>query len=337
MATMNSPFKAAKRQNRKLRAAIDGPSGSGKSYSALRLAFALKAAGLCKNIAAIDTESESLSLYAGESPDGIPWQFDTLNLKQFSPTQFTASISEAVKHGYDCIVIDSLSHAWIGKDGALDLVDKKDVVNKFTAWKDVTPMHREMIDAITGCKAHIIVTMRSKTEYVMETDTNKQGKTIQVPRKIGMAPVQRDGMEYEFDIYGSMDWSHQFKISKSRCSIMQDRTAVKPGPSFWNPLFEWLEGIETVERTGPKTALEETVEETETRKAREQGEAYEKMKLAIESANDPASLSSLKDLLKSESGKIESGKLTVIRNLYAEKRDALNAANPVTAPTTVTP
>lgn len=323
---MSSPFKAAKRANRKLRAAIDGPSGSGKSYSALRLAFSLKSAGLCKKIAAIDTESESLSLYAGEAPDGVVWEFDTLNLKQFSPTQFTASINEAVKHGYDCIVIDSLSHAWIGKDGALDLVDKKDG-NKFTAWKDVTPMHREMIDAIIGCKAHVIVTMRSKTEYVMETETNKQGKTVQVPRKIGMAPVQRDGMEYEFDIYGSMDWSHQFKITKSRCSIMQDRTAVKPGPSFWNPLFEWLEGIETVVRTEPKTALEETAEETEARKTREQTEAYEKMKSAIESANDSESLSALKDLLKSESAKIESGKLSVIRNLYAEKRAALNPAN----------
>lgn len=310
---MSSPFKSAKRQNRKLRAAIDGPSGAGKSYTALRLAFAMKAAGLCTKIAAIDTESESLSLYAGENPDGEAWQFDTLNLKQFSPTQFTAAIGEAVKYGYDCVVIDSLSHAWIGKDGALDLVDKKDG-NKFTAWKDVTPMHREMIDAIINCKAHVIVTMRSKTEYVMEIETNKQGKQVQVPRKIGMAPVQRDGMEYEFDIYGSMDWSHQLKISKSRASVMQDRTAVKPGPSFWSPLFTWLEGIETVKDTGPKTALEETREET-----------FARLKSLVESAADIAGMESLKDVLKADVVKLDEAEKNAVRKLYSEKLTELKS------------
>lgn len=230
-----SKFTKAVRSQRKVHAAIDGPSGAGKTFTALRLAFSLVDAGMATRVAVIDTENSSASLYATEQPDGRAWDFDTLNLKKFGPDQFTDAINEAVKEKYDAVVIDSLSHAWIGEGGALDIVDNKGG-NKFTAWKDVTPMHRRMIDTIIRCPAHIIVTMRSKTEYVLEDD--EKGK--KVPRKIGVAPVQRDGMEYEFDLYASMDWGHQIKVSKSRCSRMQDATTVKPGPGFWAPLFDWL-------------------------------------------------------------------------------------------------
>lgn len=230
-----SKFTRAIRSQRKVHAAIDGPPGAGKTFTALRLAFSLVDAGMATRVAVIDTENNSASLYATEAPDGRAWDFDTLNLKSFKPDNFSDAINEAIREKYDCIVIDSLSHAWVGEGGALDIVDSKSG-NKFTAWKDVTPMHRRMIDTIIRCPAHIIATMRSKTEYVLEDD--KDGK--KVPRKIGVAPVQREGMEYEFDIYASMDWSHQIKVSKSRCPQMQDATTIKPNAAFWRPLFDWL-------------------------------------------------------------------------------------------------
>jgi len=231
-----SSFVKAVRSLRKLHAAIDGPSGSGKTFTGLRLAFALVQAKIGNRVAVIDTEHNSASLYAGECPDGTPWEFDTLNLKTFGPDKFSEAIRTAVKEGYDTILVDSLSHAWVGEGGALDIVDQKG--GKFQAWKDVTPLHRQMIDTIIRCPANVIVTMRSKTEFVMEKDERTGNTTV---RKVGMAPVQRDGMEYEFDLYGSIDWSHQLKITKSRCRPMQDMTAVKPGPLFWSPLFEWLQ------------------------------------------------------------------------------------------------
>lgn len=228
-------FQKAVRSRRRLKAAIDGPSGAGKTYSTLRLAFSLVEAGLGSRVAVVDTENDSASLYAGEAPDGRPWEFDTLNLKEFGPDRFVSALEVAFKGGYDVVVVDSLSHAWVGDGGALDLVDKKGG-NKFAAWKDVTPLHRRMVDAIVRAPAHVLVTMRSKTEYVLEDD--ERGK--KVPRKIGVAPVQREGMEYEFDVYASTDWSHQLKVTKSRCPVMQDMTGVKVGPAFWRPLFDWL-------------------------------------------------------------------------------------------------
>jgi hypothetical protein len=201
--------------------------------------MAMIEAGLATRLGVIDTEKGSASLYSGEAPDRKIWEFDSVQLDQFNPDQYAAALKAAEDAGFDVVVIDSLSHAWIGKGGALDLVDQKGG-NKFTGWKDVTPLHRKMVDGIIGSKAHVIATMRSKTEWVMEEQLNKKGEKVQVPRKIGTAPLQRDGMEYEFDVYGSLDWSHQIKISKSRCPALQDATGIKPDYSFWQPLFDWL-------------------------------------------------------------------------------------------------
>jgi hypothetical protein len=238
-----SLFKKAVRSRRKLRAAFDGPAGSGKTFTALRLAFSLVQAGMAKSVAVIDTENESASLYAGEAPDGVPWDFASMNLKQFGPDQFSYALNTAVNEGFDCVVIDSLSHAWIGEGGALDLVDSKGG-NKFTAWKDITPLQRKMVDTIIRCNAHVLATMRSKTEYILEEQVNAHGKTVQVPVKKGMAPIQRDGLEYEFDLYGSIDQGSQLRITKSRCSLMHGQTAIKPGPQFWKPLLDWLQSAE---------------------------------------------------------------------------------------------
>ncbi len=233
-------FTPATRKKAKLRLGLDGPAGTGKTYTALRLAFTIG-----KRVAVIDTESGSASKYQGDSPDGVPFDFDVLELDSFAPTDYTAAIEEAGRLGYDVLIIDGLSHAWQGKDGALELVNKKGG-NSFTAWKDVTPMHTRMIEAIIRAPLHVIATLRSKTEYVLETNAN--GK--QEPRKIGMAPIQRAGMEYEFDIYGSMDWSHVLTVSKSRCPSVDNAVVVKPGPSFMEPIIRWLETGEVV-RTVP--------------------------------------------------------------------------------------
>lgn len=238
-------FSKATRKALKGRIAIDGPSGSGKTFTALRMAFSIVAPG--KRIVVISSESGAVEKYVGLAPDGIAWDFDIGYLPDFSPDTYTKSILAAGKAGYDVIVIDSLSHAWAGEGGALELVDraagKSQSQNTYFAWRDITPMHNRMLEAIVRSPAHIIGTMRSKTEYVLET---VNGKTV--PKKVGMSPIQRAGMEYEFDLYCSMNLDHVCYVSKTRCPSLDGKMEVKPGAEFIEPFGKWLaEGSEVPE------------------------------------------------------------------------------------------
>lgn len=222
---MTHAFKKATKTQARLRLALIGPSGSGKTYSALAIATELG-----KKVALIDTERGSASKYAGD-----PFDFDTLDLESFEPANYVDAIQSAEEAGYDVLVIDSLSHAWVGKGGALEQVDNRATANKFAAWREVTPMHNALVDAILGARLHVVATMRSKTEYALEQDG---GKTKVV--KLGLAPVQRDGMEYEFDVIGDIDQRHVLRVTKTRCAALDDAVIPKPGAEIAKTLREWL-------------------------------------------------------------------------------------------------
>jgi uncharacterized protein YjhX (UPF0386 family) len=227
-------FQPATRKKSRLRMTLDGPAGSGKTYTALRFAHTLANGG---RIAYIDTERGSASKYVGECPDGTPWTFDVVEMTTFSPEKYTELIQMAGKMGYTVLVIDSLSHAWEGVGGALEIKDRVSDKNQYTAWRTVTPIHNRMVDTILQSPCHVITTMRSRMEYVQ--DLNEFGKVVGI-RKVGMAPIQRPGMEYEFDLVCDMDWSHILTVSKSRCSAVADMKVERPGPAFITPVIEWL-------------------------------------------------------------------------------------------------
>ncbi len=221
-------FKRAVKSQAKARIGLIGPSGSGKTYTALLLAQTMG-----QRIAVIDTEHGSASKYADE------FQFDTLELANFHPQNYIDGIKAAGQAGYDVIIIDSLSHAWAGSGGALELADKgalKYSGNRFAAWRDVTPLHNQLIEAMLSSPAHVIATMRSKMEYIQTQDS--KGKTI--IRKVGMAPIQRDGMEYEFDIVGDLDIDHNLIISKTRCRALDGVVINKPGKELAETVKAWL-------------------------------------------------------------------------------------------------
>jgi hypothetical protein len=233
------------REKLRLRLAIDGPSGSGKTVTVNRLAKALG-----PRVALIDTESGSARKYAGEDFGEGPIEFDVIELTTFAPTEYTVAIEEAGRAGYDTLIIDSLSHAWEGKEGVLELVDKRGG-NRFVAWREITPTHRRMIEAILTSPCHVLCTMRSKTEYVVDTD--ERGRAV--PHKIGTGPVQRAGMEYEFDIYGSMNWSHILTITKSRCRTVDGAIVARPGAEWMAPVVAWLERGTAATITPPKPTI----------------------------------------------------------------------------------
>lgn len=219
-------FQKATRKQAKARVAIDGPAGSGKTYTALIAAKSLANGG---KIAVIDTERGSASLYADE------FEFDVLELNNFNPRNYIQAIHEAEQAGYAVVVIDSMSHAWEGEGGVLDMHDaaikRQKTENSFTAWKDVTPVHREFVDTMLQSPIHIIATMRAKMEYVQEG-----GKV----RKIGLAPVQRAGTEYEFTLVCDMDVEHTLIVSKSRCKPLADKVVKLPGVAFFDTFRDWL-------------------------------------------------------------------------------------------------
>lgn len=219
-----SLFKKATKAESRARIALVGPGGSGKTWTALEVASLLG-----KKTAVVDTERGSASKYSDR------FQFDVMELDSFQPEKYMAAIDDAEGAGYDSLVIDSLSHAWSGKDGILERVDR---AGGFTGggWKQATPLQNRLVDRILTAKMHVICTMRSKTEYALEK--NAQGKTV--PKKVGLAPVQRDGMEYEFDVMLALDVENNISVEKTRCSELSGRSFHRQNPEIAKIIKAWL-------------------------------------------------------------------------------------------------
>jgi AAA domain len=213
-------FKKATKENLKLRLALSGASGSGKTFSALSIA-----SHLGNRIAVIDTERGSASKYADL------FNFDTCELTNYHPAKYIEAIQSAEGMGYEIIILDSLSHAWFSE---LELAG-----GRFDGWAKVRPLERKLIDAMIGSKCHIIATMRSKTEWLIE-ENQKNGKASYSPKKIGTSPIQASGIEFEFDVAGELDYTHILTISKSRCPAITDKTYLNPGKEFASELQAWL-------------------------------------------------------------------------------------------------
>jgi len=203
-------FKKAEKKRVKLRAALTGTTGSGKTYSALLLARSL--VGPTGTIGLIDSERGSAELYADLT------EFSHLELTDHSIESYKRAIAEAKAAKFDCLIIDSMSHEWMGKGGALEEVDR--ARDKFTeGWRSVTPKHTGFLDDVLSFPGHVVATLRKKMEYVIEK--NDKGKNE--PRKVGLAPVQRDGVEYEFSVVLDIEDSGVMSVVKTRCSALREK------------------------------------------------------------------------------------------------------------------
>ena len=231
-------FRKAEKRKAKLRLGITGAAGSGKTYGAL-----LIAKGLGGKTVLLDTENGSGDLYAAlfdydVGAIGAPYTID----------KYIEGIKQAEALGYEIIVIDSLSHAWAGEGGLLEQVDNiaagSRSGNSYTAWRQVTPQHNKLIETMLNSPCHIIATMRSKTEYVIvENDKGKKE-----PRKVGLAPVQREGMDYEFGVVFDLGQNHMAAVSKDRTSLFDGKTFAI-SEQTGEILRQWLEnGVDLRQR-----------------------------------------------------------------------------------------
>ena len=220
-------FRKAERKKAKLRLALSGPSGSGKTYSALLVAF-----GIGGKVAMIDTERGSGELYAHLG------DYDVCPLEpSFTPQKYIQAIKEAESLGYNVLIIDSLTHAWAGQGGMLEMHDglSARTGNSWTAWRQVTPQHNALVDAILQSSCHVIATIRAKTEYAQ---TQENGKTV--VKRLGMAPVFRDGVEYEFTVFFDLAADHTAAASKDRTGLFDGMLFV-PDKKLGQTLLQWLE------------------------------------------------------------------------------------------------
>ena len=291
----------ATKRRAKLRLGMSGPAGSGKTYSAL-----LIASGLGGRIGMIDTEHGSGDLYADLLPEG----YDVLSLPPpYTPARYIEAIHALEQAGCDVIIVDSLTHAWSGEGGSLDrqgkIADKSG--NSWQAWRQVTPEHNALVEALLRSPCHIIATMRAKTEYVQERD-ERTGKNV--VRKIGLAPIMRDGIEYEFTVFLELDVQHMAFVGKDRTRLL-DGTIFKPSRETGEQLLTWLNtGEEEIRVAKKKMGEEQKAELAEAiNRAQSVDELFNAFSMAYRAATalpDPEALTELTRIKDERKAKLES-------------------------------
>lgn len=243
---MTIQIRKASRKKAKLRLGLSAPSGAGKTLGSLLLAYGI--VGDWNKIGLIDTEEGSGELYVGVTKHNtMIGEFNYVRIsKDYSPINYINAVRALEDIGCEVVILDSLTHAWAGTEGLLDKQSK--IANKsgnsYTAWRDVTPQHNALVACMLQSPAHVIATMRSKVEYAMQEGDNGKKKVV----KLGMAPVQREGMEYEFTAFFDIASDSIATASKDRTDLFStvnaagtlDKRSFIITPEIGKELLAWI-------------------------------------------------------------------------------------------------
>jgi hypothetical protein len=272
----------AKRSKAKIKVGLQGPSGGGKTYSALLLAKGL--VGDWSKIAVIDTENHSADLYSHLG------NYNVLHLEApFTPERYISAIEACEKSSMQAIVVDSISHEWEGTGGILSIHSMM-VGNSFTNWSKLTPRHNEFIQKILQSPAHIIATIRTKQDYVL---SEKNGK--QVPEKIGLKGVTREGMDYELTIVFDININHQSRASKDRTGLFDKVPEFVITEKTGQRILQWCNHTITIEEMKQEISSCKTLEALTTlyhgypEYQQSLSDEFTKKKLALNSVTSKAS------------------------------------------------
>ncbi|MCC2591178.1 AAA family ATPase [Chryseobacterium sp. MFBS3-17] len=217
-------LRQSERKQAKIKMALQGSAGSGKTYSSLLLAKGITGGNLSK-VAVIDTEYGSADLYAHLG------NYNVLSLAPpFTPENYIKAIDLCESEGMEVIILDSISHCW---DELLDFHSKL-AGNSFTNWAKVTPRQKSFVDKILQTDAHVIATMRTKQDYVLN---QKDGKFI--PEKVGLKSVQRDGLDYEFTLVFDVDIKHFAVSSKDRTGLFMGKPEFIISENTGKEILDW--------------------------------------------------------------------------------------------------
>lgn len=194
---MNFAFRPAIRENVGLLIGLAGASGSGKTYTAMRLASGI-AGG--KPFAVIDTEAGRAKHYADA------FKFDHGDLAPpFRPGAYADAIHAADKAGYPVIVVDSMTHEWAGEGGVLDWQAEEferlggREATKLLSWAKPKQGHKAMVQRLLQVRAHLILCFRAEEKVDM---VKEDGKTKIVPKEgpggfKGWLPICEKNLPYE--------------------------------------------------------------------------------------------------------------------------------------------
>ena len=241
---METKLRVSSKRQAKIKMALQGCAGSGKTYSALLLAY-----GLTKDwnrIAVIDSENGSADLYASLGT------YNVLPISNYSPETYIEAINVCENAGMEVIIIDSISHCW---DYLLEYHAGL-MGNSFVNWAKVTPRQNAFIQRILQSKCHIICTMRTKQDYVLN---EKNGKMV--PEKVGLKAVMRDGIDYEFTIVFDINMKHQAVASKDRTNLFTGKPDFTISEETGKAILDWCNDGVSVESIRQKILSSQTLEE----------------------------------------------------------------------------
>jgi AAA domain len=242
----NTSPKRAKRQQLIAAVEIAGPSGAGKTLGGLLIAYGMMKEkypdmddyDLWGKIGLVDTEHERSLVYEGMTHQGVKigefWHQPLEN--DYSVSKYQSCVRALKKAGVEVVIIDSISHAWEGSNGLLDLQQSKG--GSFGAWRDVNPIYNDFIKLVTGeeYKIHTISTVRQKQDY--QIDRTETGK-LEI-KKLGLKHVQRDSLEYEFQVVFNVDMEHLATVTKDNSGLFEGKQAAL-SPEHGKKLIQWLD------------------------------------------------------------------------------------------------
>jgi len=239
-------LETASRKKAKIKLALQGPSGSGKTMSALLIAYGL--CGKWSSIAVIDSENHSAELYSHLG------NYNVVNIgAPFTPEKYCEAIKLCEASGIQAIVVDSISHEWSSTGGILDIHGNM-AGNSFTNWSKVLPRHTEFVQTILQSPCHIISTIRTKQDYVLQ---EKNGKMV--PEKVGLAGVTKDGYDFEMTLVFDLDVKHNATSSKDRTQLFAGKPEFRITADTGIKILEWCNSGLAIQEPSP--AFEVPMEE----------------------------------------------------------------------------
>jgi len=238
-------LQTASRKKAKIRLGLQGPSGSGKTMGALLTAYGIF--NDWSKISVIDTENHSADLYAHIG------NYNVLSMSApFTPEKYIQAIEVCEKAGMEVVIIDSVTHEWEY------LIDYHSSLqgNSFTNWGKITPRHNEFVQKILQSPCHVICTVRTKQDYVLQ---EKNGKMV--PEKVGLKSVQRDGLEYEFTLVFDLDMKNHATASKDRTGLFFGKPENKLSIETGKLIKDWCNTSISVEDMSGRINDTKTIED----------------------------------------------------------------------------